>query len=110
HAILTAPAAPCRQRWRHYCPKPTTSPKQRAVPKPTWLKPSPAPVICKWARAMGPCTISTRFGAEQIGYSRKIRLDLKKTMDATVLSDLEQARFNMVEQQIRPWDVHDDEV
>jgi len=31
-------------------------------------------------------------------------------MNAPALSDLEQARFNMVEQQIRPWEVSDEDV
>jgi|SRR5690606_29323327 len=31
-------------------------------------------------------------------------------MNATALSEIENARFNMVEQQIRPWDVHDERV
>ncbi|NLC35798.1 MAG: protein-L-isoaspartate O-methyltransferase, partial [Alcaligenaceae bacterium] len=31
-------------------------------------------------------------------------------MNATALSELELARFNMVEQQIRPWDVSDEHV
>ena len=31
-------------------------------------------------------------------------------MNATALSEIEHARFNMVEQQIRPWDVHDESV
>ena len=35
---------------------------------------------------------------------------LEKDMNATALTELEQARYNMVEQQIRPWDVSDEQV
>src|SRR5690606_37132020 len=33
-----------------------------------------------------------------------------KDMNATALTELEQARYNMVEHQIRPWDVSDEQV
>lgn len=72
---------------------------------------------------MGPCITSTHGGIRQIGYSRKIRLaagllprtqaivtNTYKIMNATALSEIEKARFNLVEQQIRPWDVHDERV
>jgi protein-L-isoaspartate(D-aspartate) O-methyltransferase len=31
-------------------------------------------------------------------------------MNATALSELEQARFNMIEQQVRPWGIFDERV
>lgn len=44
------------------------------------------------------------------GYNRFIFIFASNVMNATGLSDTEQARFNMVEQQIRPWNVFDKKV
>src|SRR5690606_24697171 len=57
-----------------------------------------------WTGASLPCLVAPRKSAIVS------KLNRNKTMNATALSELEHARFNMVEQQIRPWDVSDERV
>ncbi len=65
---------------------------------------------------MGRCTISTLGGKGSAagfatnGYNKLNFIFASNVMNAIGLSDIEQARFNMVEQQIRPWNVFDKKV
>lgn len=57
---------------------------------------------------MDPCTISMASGASPS--TIKTNLCGEMLMKFTSLSDIEQARFNLIEQQIRTWDVGDERV
>src|SRR5690606_12449164 len=106
-----APAAPCRRHWPRYCPAPTTCRKPRDRPRLIWSVPLPRQTGCRSARVTAPYSISTHGGKDPprdgtpcyesvqcAGYL----FDLFDAMTATGLSETELARFNMIEQQIRP--------
>src|SRR5690606_30921037 len=69
----------------------------------------PAPNSSKYA-IVG----NARFPAIYAGFSRKALLSASvscvEAMKVTALSEVEQARFNMIEQQIRPWEVLNQQV
>src|SRR5690625_1884894 len=100
----------CRQRWQHCFLRWPTYRKRRRPPKIIWSRPSRAPANCPSARGMGPYSTSTHGGPGADRLQCVNHYSFVIAMNVNALSEIEQARFNMVEQQIRTWLVLDPDV